>query len=308
MKTKHLLIIGIISLLVVSNIMAFENSSSKNSTPNSSYNLTLNSPHKNEALIPYNEYLYILVKNDTAYVKDIINGTGNPYCVKSAGIILYEKIYGYNYSKLLYKNTSHSILFYYNFSISKINNTLNITIPVIEDYVGTLGGSIRLRSPPENIKVLILAENKLAETNGKYILEYNKTSKNLVSLIYLTNISNICEIHHTKFFNTSNFFGYAIINITSIKDNGSSYLIKNYKGNFTFNKKYDIFISNSTAYLVEPHLYVKFFKSTIDDVIVLDNQSNPKNQFPYSYLVVFFGIIAGFGIIGLAIYLSKKGR
>ncbi|WP_245527784.1 hypothetical protein [Methanocaldococcus fervens] len=249
----------------------------------------------------YNEILYITIKNDTAYVKDIINGTNTPHYVKSAGIVLYEDIYGCNYSYLLYTNSSSSIVFYYNFSVDKLNNTINITIPQLEDYVGSLG-RIRMRIPPNDIKIAIFAENKLAETNGKYILEYNKTSKKVVSLIYLDDISSICNIYHPKFFNSSEFYGYMVKNTTSIGENNTSYIIKNSKGTFTFDKKYNVFVSNNTAYLKEPYFYVKLYDSTPDDVIVLEERRNSPS------LLGVIGIILGFGLIVLAIYLDRRGR
>ncbi|AAB99296.1 TPA: hypothetical protein HA335_00115 [Methanocaldococcus jannaschii] len=309
-KAIYLLILCIFGLFSVyftyaENISDISNTTSKNiSSSNISHNNIIYSN------INYNEILYIIVKNNTAYVKDVINGTNNPYHIKSAGIILYEKIYGYNYSNLLYRNSSNSLIFYYNFSVDKINYTINITIPQIEDYVGSLGGPIRMRIPPNNVKIIIVAENKLAETNGKYILEYNKTDKKVISLIYLDNVSSICNIYYTKFFNSSEFYGYAVANVTSITENRTSYTIKNPKGTFTFDRKYNVFVSNKTAYLKEPYLYVKLYNSTIDDIIILENNKISENstKFMSNYLLSFIGIIIGFGIIGLAIYLSKRGR
>ncbi|CAB3289149.1 conserved exported protein of unknown function [Methanocaldococcus lauensis] len=301
-KIAYLLSLLILCSLNITVIFAENNSEPLNITTN-----TTNSNIFYEN-INYNEILYITIKNDTAYVKDIINGTNNPYYVKSSGIILYEKIYSYNYSNLFYRNSSNSVVFYYNFSVNKLNNTINITIPSIEDYIGSFGGPIRMRIPPNDVKIVIFVENKLAETNGRYILEYNKANKKVVSLIYLDNISSICSIYYPKFFNSSKFYGYAVKNITSIDENKTSYIIKNPKGTFTFDKKYNVFVSNKTAYLKEPYLYVKLYDSTLDDVIVLENKINSENRNLTNYLLCIIGIIVGIGIIGLTIYLDRRGR
>ena len=308
-KIAYLLILCIFGLFSICSIYAENISDVLNTTTEnfSSSNISNNNIIYDN--INYNETLYIIVKNDTAYIKDIINGTNNPYYIKSAGIILYEKIYGLNYSNLLYRNSSNSVIFYYNFSIDRTNYTINITIPQLEDYVYSLGSPVRMRIPPNNVRVVVIAENKLAETNGKYILEYNQTNKNIISLIYLDNISSICNIYYTKFFNTSGFYGYAITNVTSITKNGTFYVIKNPKGTFTFDRKYNVFVSNKTAYLKEPYLYIKLYNSTVDDIIILENnKTSEKSTNMGNYLLGFIGIVVGFGIIGLAIYFSRGGK
>ena len=154
-----------------------------------------------------------------------------------------------------------------------------------------------------------MAEDKLAETNGKYILEYNKTDKKVISLIYLDDVSSICNIYYTKSFNASKFYGYSVMNVTSIDENETTYIIKNPKGTFTFEKKYNVFVSNKTAYLKEPYLYVKLYDSTLNDVIVLGEETSENSTKPITgYLLSLIGIIIGFGMIGLAIYLSRRGR
>ena len=304
------MMVGILSILLLSGLCSGITVETNNQTVNeTSSNIMI--PNINYTKIDYNEELYIVVKNNTAYVKDVLNGTGiDAYHVKSAGIILYDDVYVYNYSNLKYGNSSNKLSFYYNFSLCKTNNSINITVPQLEDYVGPLGGSVRMRIPPRDVKVMILVEDKLVETNGNYVLRYNKTDKKVVSLVYMNNISSICKTYNRNSFNSSNFYGYSISNITSIDENKSHYIIKNSKGTFPFEKKYDIIISNNTAYLKEPYLYVKIYNSTPDDVLLMDNNEINKNNGNnyYGYVLLFISIVVGFGLIALAIYLKRGDK
>ena len=304
---------GILSILLISGFCSGfalddSNRTVSNTSETSSNAMTSNIDYAN---INYTEGLYILVKNNTAYVKDVLNGTNiDAYHVKSAGIILYEYTYQYNYSNLRYSNSSKGLTFYYNFSLCKTNNSINIIIPQLEDYVGSLGGSVRMRIPPKDVKIMIVVNGKLVETNGEYVLEFNRTNKKIISLVYMDDVASICNIYNRNSFNSSNFYGYSVSNITSIDENESHYIIKNSKGTFPFEKKYDIIISNNTAYLEEPHLYVKIYNSTPDNILLLDANGggNEPNSNYYGYIFIFIAIVVGFGLIALAIYLKRGGK
>ncbi len=326
---KKLIIVGILSVLLIGEIcsvLAFNNQTLYNISQNSIYNNSnihnnntgnMNGMNTNYANMNYTESLYLIVKNSTAYVTDILNGSNNinVHHVRSAGIVLYENIYHYNYSHIRFKNSSNVIIFYYNFSVDNINNTINITIPQLEDYVGVIGGSIGIRVPPKHVKIMILVYDKLIKTNGNYLLEYNASSKKITSVAYVNNISSICNVYHTNYINRSNFYGYAVSNITSIKENGSYYIIKNTMGTFPFRKNYNIYIYNNTAYLKEPQLYVKIYNSAPNNVVILNSKdtishsdiNNSNSEIIYKYAILFAAIIIGFGLIALAIYL-KRGK